>query len=77
MTPGPGRRKCTAYRRPGPGGTPLALPLTEWLGPTWRRSCVTLPECRRKNLKGRGRGCGEGMALDLRQRRWAGAATVR
>ena len=31
MTPGPGWRKCTAYRRPGPGGMPLGLALTEGL----------------------------------------------
>ena len=31
MTPSPGHRKCTAYRWPGLGGTPLALPLTEGL----------------------------------------------
>ena len=34
MTPGPGRRQCTAYLRPGPGGMPLALPLSEGLGST-------------------------------------------
>jgi hypothetical protein len=27
MTPGPGWRECTAYRRPGPGGMPLVLRL--------------------------------------------------
>ena len=32
MTPGPGWRKCTVYRRPGPGGMPLGLALTEGLG---------------------------------------------
>jgi len=32
VTPGPGHRKCTAYLWPGPGGAPLALPLTEGLG---------------------------------------------
>ena len=32
MTPGPGHRQCTAYLWPGPGGAPLALPLTEGLG---------------------------------------------
>jgi len=32
VTPSPGHRKCTAYRWPGLGGTPLALPLTEGLG---------------------------------------------
>ena len=32
MLPGPGRQKCTPYCRPGPGGTPLALRLTEGLG---------------------------------------------
>jgi len=34
VTPGPGHRKCTAYLWPGPGGAPLALPLTEGLGGT-------------------------------------------
>ena len=34
MTPGPGRRQCTEYLRPGPGGMPLALPLSEGLGRT-------------------------------------------
>jgi hypothetical protein len=33
VTPGPGGRKCTGYRRPGPGGTPLALPLSEVVRP--------------------------------------------
>jgi hypothetical protein len=33
VTPGPGWRKCTGYRRPGPGGTPLALPLSEVVRP--------------------------------------------
>ena len=32
MTPAPGWRKCTAYRRPGAGGLPLALRLSKWLG---------------------------------------------
>ena len=32
MTLGPGHRKRTAYLWPGPGGTPLALPLTDGLG---------------------------------------------
>jgi len=32
VTPGPGHRKCTTYLWPGPGGAPLALPLTERLG---------------------------------------------
>ena len=32
MTPGPGRQKCTPYCRPGPGGMPLVLPLSEELG---------------------------------------------
>ena len=31
---GPGWRKCTAYRQPGPGGLPLALRLSEGLGRT-------------------------------------------
>ena len=31
-TPGPGWRKCTAYRQTGPGGLPLALRLSEGLG---------------------------------------------
>ena len=34
MTPGPGHRQCTPYLWPGPGGAPLALPLTEGLGST-------------------------------------------
>ena len=29
--PGPGWRKCTAYRQTGPGGLPLALRLNEGL----------------------------------------------
>jgi hypothetical protein len=33
VAPGPGGRKCTAYRRPGSGGTPLALPLSEVVRP--------------------------------------------
>ena len=37
-TPGPGWRKCTAYRQTGPGGLPLALRLSEWLG---LACCVT------------------------------------
>jgi len=37
VTPGPGHRQCTPYLWPGPGGTPLALPLTEWLGSTGPR----------------------------------------
>ena len=32
MPPGPGLRKCTAYRQTGPGGMPLALRLSDWLG---------------------------------------------
>ena len=32
MTRGPGWRKCTAYRQPGPRGTPLGLGLNEGLG---------------------------------------------
>ena len=35
-TPGPGWRKCTAYRQTGPGGLPLALRLSEGLGSTAR-----------------------------------------
>ena len=34
MTPGPGLRKCTEYLSPGPGGMPLALRLSDWLGLT-------------------------------------------
>ena len=34
MPPAPGWRKCTAYRRPGAGGRPLALRLSEGLGRT-------------------------------------------
>jgi hypothetical protein len=33
VTPGPGGRKCTAYRRPGPGGTLSPLPLSEVVRP--------------------------------------------
>jgi hypothetical protein len=32
MPPAPGLRKCTAYLRPGAGGMPLALRLSEGLG---------------------------------------------
>ena len=32
MTPGPRHRKCTAYLWLGPGGMPLVLSLSEWLG---------------------------------------------
>ena len=32
MTPGPGLRKWTEYLSPGPGGMPLALRLSDWLG---------------------------------------------
>ena len=38
MTRGPGWRKCTAYRQPGPGGTPLGLGLNEGLGLTRPRA---------------------------------------
>ena len=34
MTPGPGLRKWTEYLSPGPGGVPLALRLSDWLGLT-------------------------------------------
>jgi len=34
MTPGPGLRKWTEYLSPGPGGLPLALRLSDWLGLT-------------------------------------------
>ena len=34
MTPGPGLRKWTEYLSPGPGGMPLALRLSDWLGLT-------------------------------------------
>jgi hypothetical protein len=34
MTPGPGRRKWFWYLRPGPGGMPLALRLSEGLDRT-------------------------------------------
>jgi hypothetical protein len=33
VTPGPGDRKCTPYLAAGPGGTPLALPLSEVVRP--------------------------------------------
>ena len=36
MTPGPGLRKWTEYLSPGPGGMPLALRLSDWLGLTAR-----------------------------------------
>jgi len=32
MTPGPGLRKWAEYLSPGPGGMPLALRLSDWLG---------------------------------------------
>jgi hypothetical protein len=35
MTPGPGLRKWTEYLSPGPGGMPLALRLSDWLGLTF------------------------------------------
>ena len=38
MTPGPGLRKWTEYLSPGPGGMPLALRLSDWLGLT--RACT-------------------------------------
>ena len=34
MTRGPGLRKWTEYLSPGPGGMPLALRLSDWLGLT-------------------------------------------
>jgi len=34
MPPGPGLRKWTEYLSPGPGGMPLALRLSDWLGHT-------------------------------------------
>jgi len=34
MTAGPGLRKWTEYLSPGPGGMPLALRLSDWLGLT-------------------------------------------
>jgi len=34
MTTGPGLRKWTEYLSPGPGGMPLALRLSDWLGLT-------------------------------------------
>ena len=36
MPPGPGWRKCTVYRRPGPGGMSLALRLSDVV----RRHCA-------------------------------------
>ena len=36
MTAGPGLRKWTEYLSPGPGGMPLALRLSDWLGLTAR-----------------------------------------
>ena len=41
MTPGPGLRKCTAYLSLGPGGMPLALRLSDWLG--LARACTARP----------------------------------
>jgi len=35
MAPGPGRRECTVYRRPGAGGMPLALHLSDGLSRTF------------------------------------------
>jgi hypothetical protein len=43
-TPGPGWRKCTAYRQTGPGGPPLGLASTEGLGP---RAAKPVPEATR------------------------------
>ena len=42
-TPGSGRRKCTAYHRPRPGGLPLARRLSEGLGGT--RGAMTMFLC--------------------------------
>ena len=42
MTPAPGWRKCTVYRRPGAGGMPLVLRLSEGLGRTATHEIVTL-----------------------------------
>ena len=44
-TPGPGWRKCTAYRQTGPGGPPLGLGLNEGLGISsrGRQDSVYLP----------------------------------
>src|SRR5712691_5265719 len=39
-TPGPGWRKCTAYRQTGPGGLPLALRLSEGLGAGFAATCM-------------------------------------
>jgi len=39
MTPGPGLRKWTEYLSPDPGGMPLALRLSDWLG--LARLCTT------------------------------------
>ena len=46
-TPGPDWRKCTAYRRTGPGGLPLALRLSEWLGP----HAAALPSADKKHAQ--------------------------
>jgi hypothetical protein len=35
MAPAPGWRKCTVYSRPGAGGMPLALRLSDGLGRTF------------------------------------------
>jgi len=56
VTPGPGHRKCTPYLWPGPGGAPLALPLTEWLG-------VDL--ARRERVLGLVDGCGDVLSAML------------
>jgi hypothetical protein len=49
VTPGPGDRKCTPYLAASPGGTPLALPLSEGLGrtartPGWPSATENLPD---------------------------------
>jgi len=48
VPPSPGHRQCTAYLWPGLGGTPLALPLTDWLGRAAaeaKRNCECLRRC--------------------------------
>ena len=48
MTPGPGLRKWTEYLSPGPGGMPLVLRLSDWLGLTARGLGLPAPRCLRR-----------------------------
>ncbi len=60
MTPGPGLRKRTEYLRPGPGGMPLALLLSEGLGLAAMARVlvfINLVNARHARLKQRGNSC--------------------